>query len=193
MGCFQSKMEDEEAITSCKDRHYFMKQAVSARNNFAAAHSSYAASLKNTGAALIDFAQGEQQQNLLFSPSYDVPLPPPPLPDLPAALRRAITMPEFESDMVVEEEEDGDDDEEVVEGCGLSDERKDCGRVKESVNMDMIQILSEVDNHFIMASEAARGVSVILQATRLHFHSNFSDTARGNHKNPCSFLLFRTI
>ncbi|XP_058728975.1 nitrate regulatory gene2 protein-like [Vicia villosa] len=175
MGCYQSKMENEEAITRCKDRHYFMKQAVSSRNNFAAAHSSYAASLKNAGAALIDFAQGEQQ-NFQLSPPYDVPLPPPPLPDLPAALRRAITMPDFESVETtgLEEVDDDDDvDEEIVEGCGLS------RRVKKSENMNMIQVLSEVDNHFIMASESAREVSVILQATRLHYHSNFSNTTGG--------------
>ncbi|KAI5392644.1 hypothetical protein KIW84_077149 [Lathyrus oleraceus] len=175
MGCYQSKMEKEEAITRSKDRHYFMKQTVSSRNNFAAAHSSYAASLKNAGAALIDFAQGEQQ-NFQLSPSYDVPLPPPPLPDLPPALRRAITMPDFEFvETGLEEVADDDDvDEEIVERCGLS------RREKRSVSMNMIQVLSEVDNHFIMASESAREVSVILQATRLHYHSNFSNTTGGN-------------
>ncbi|GAU13842.1 hypothetical protein TSUD_261690 [Trifolium subterraneum] len=179
MGCYQSKIENDEAISRCKDRHYFMKQAVSARNFFAAAHSSYGASLKNAGAALIDFAQGEQQ-NFVLSPSYDVPLPPPPLPDLPAALRRAITMPDFESDMVEtvpEEDDDDDEDDEVVEGVGLSDERKVCVK-KESVSLNVIQVLSEVDNHFLLASEAARDVSIILQATRLHFRSNFSDSTR---------------
>jgi hypothetical protein len=178
MGCYQSKIENDEAISRCKDRHYFMKQAVSARNYFAAAHSSYGASLKNTGAALIDFAQGEHQ-TFVLSPSYDVPLPPPPLPDLPAALRRAITMPDFESDVVetvLEEEEEDDDDEGEV---GLSGERKDCVK-KESVSLNVIQVLSEVDNHFLLTSEAARDVSIILQATRLHFRSNFSDSTRGN-------------
>jgi hypothetical protein len=179
MGCYQSKIENDEAISRCKDRHYFMKQAVSARNYFAAAYSSYGASLKNAGAALIDFAQGEHQ-NFVLSPSYDVPLPPPPLPDLPAALRRAITMPDFESDVVEtvleEEEEDDDDDEGEV---GLSGERKDCVK-KESVSLNVIQVLSEVDNHFLLTSEAARDVSIILQATRLHFRSNFSDSTRGN-------------
>lgn len=182
-------MENEEAITRCKDRHYFMKQAVSSRNNFAAAHSSYAASLKNAGAALIDFAQGEQQ-SFQFSPPYDVPLPPPPLPDLPPALRRAITMPDFEShDVETGLEEvggggDDDDVDEIVEGCSLS------RRVKKSENMNMIQVLSEVDNHFIMASESAREVSVILQATRLHYHSNFSNTTGGNHTIANLFLCF---
>ncbi|WJX48884.1 hypothetical protein P8452_35388 [Trifolium repens] len=179
MGCYQSKIENDEAISRCKDRHYFMKQAVSARNYFATAHSSYGASLKNAGAALIDFAQGEHQ-TFVLSPSYDVPLPPPPLPDLPAALRRAITMPDFESDVVEtvleEEEEDDDDDEGEV---GLSGERKDCVK-KESVSLNVIQVLSEVDNHFLLTFEAARDVSIILQATRLHFRSNFSDSTRGH-------------
>ncbi|KAI0518674.1 hypothetical protein KFK09_006110 [Dendrobium nobile] len=36
-----------------------MKSAVTSRNAFAAAHSAYTMALKNTGAALSDYAQGE--------------------------------------------------------------------------------------------------------------------------------------
>ncbi|KAJ1381511.1 hypothetical protein SESBI_45061 [Sesbania bispinosa] len=61
MGCLQSKMEKEEAVARCKDCNHFMKQAVSARNAFAAAHSSYTTYLKNVGAALVDFTQGQVQ------------------------------------------------------------------------------------------------------------------------------------
>ncbi|RVW87965.1 hypothetical protein CK203_033912 [Vitis vinifera] len=49
MGCTQSKIENEEIVTRCKERKQFMKDAVTARNAFAAAHSAYAMSLKNTG------------------------------------------------------------------------------------------------------------------------------------------------
>ncbi|CAN7083475.1 unnamed protein product [Brassica oleracea var. botrytis] len=59
MGCAQSKIENEEAVTRCKERKQFMKDAVVARNAFAAAHSAYAMALKNTGAALSDYAHGE--------------------------------------------------------------------------------------------------------------------------------------
>ncbi|KAL2904773.1 Nitrate regulatory gene2 protein [Bienertia sinuspersici] len=123
MGCSQSKIENEEAVSRCKERKAFMKSAVSARNAFAAAHCSYAMSLKNAGAALSDFAQGEVANPLSLSsvgptsvgggggsgggvgptsiPSQPPPpppiqtLPPPPPPDVPPPLQRAVSMPEF--------------------------------------------------------------------------------------------------
>lgn len=62
MGCAQSKIENEEAVSRCKDRRNFMKEAVTARNTFASGHSGYAMALKNTGAALSDYAQGEADE-----------------------------------------------------------------------------------------------------------------------------------
>ncbi|CAN6337700.1 unnamed protein product [Urochloa humidicola] len=67
MGCAQSRIENEEAVARCKERRQLMKAAVAARNAFAAAHSAYACSLRDTGAALSEFAHGE-----------GVPPPPPP-------------------------------------------------------------------------------------------------------------------
>ncbi|KAF0922929.1 hypothetical protein E2562_002166 [Oryza meyeriana var. granulata] len=67
MGCAQSRIENEEAVARCKERRQWMKAAVAARNAFAAAHSAYAMSLRDTGAALSEFAHGE-----------GVPPPPPP-------------------------------------------------------------------------------------------------------------------
>ncbi|PIA42632.1 hypothetical protein AQUCO_02000227v1 [Aquilegia coerulea] len=109
MGCTQSKIENEEAVTRCKERKEFMKKAVSARNNFAATHSGYTMSLKNTGAALSDYAHGEinhlentitnSQSNVSHPPPPVDPLPPPPppLPNYPPTppLLRAVSMPEF--------------------------------------------------------------------------------------------------
>ncbi|XP_015070838.1 nitrate regulatory gene2 protein [Solanum pennellii] len=120
MGCTQSKIENEETVTRCKERKHFMKEAVSARNAFAAAHSAYTMSLKNTGAALSDYAHGEVQfpstaaaaaasssssplpggTPPLSSAPIDMP-PPPPLPPFPntsfptSPLQRAATMPEI--------------------------------------------------------------------------------------------------
>ncbi|KAF3657717.1 hypothetical protein FXO38_13567 [Capsicum annuum] len=120
MGCTQSKIENEETVTRCKERKHFMKEAVSARNAFAAAHSAYTMSLKNTGAALSDYAHGEVQFSStaaaaaaagvnsplsgvtppLSSAPLDMP-PPPPLPPFPnpsfspSPLQRAATMPEI--------------------------------------------------------------------------------------------------
>lgn len=65
MGCAQSKIDNEESVSRCKERRNLMKEAVVARNAFASAHSGYSVSLKDSGAALIDFAAGE--------------VPPPPL------------------------------------------------------------------------------------------------------------------
>ncbi|XP_030526148.1 protein ALTERED PHOSPHATE STARVATION RESPONSE 1 [Rhodamnia argentea] len=106
MGCTQSKIENEEAVNRCKERKQFVKEAVSARNAFAAAHSAYAVALKNTGAALSDYAHGEVQDPQYYpgqenpAASAHVPIenlpPPPPLPDFPASpLQRAATMPQI--------------------------------------------------------------------------------------------------
>ncbi|XP_019194324.1 PREDICTED: uncharacterized protein LOC109188207 [Ipomoea nil] len=148
MGCTQSKIENEETVARCKERKMFMKEAVAARNAFAAAHSSYAVSLKNTGAALHDYAEGEAQftsasaaaaaaaastsgsssvpgSSVGIPPSmtsnYDLP-PPPPLPFFtPSPLQRAATMPEISiptpdlkhEDPIIEETEEDIEDESV--------------------------------------------------------------------------------
>ncbi|KAK4349967.1 hypothetical protein RND71_029280 [Anisodus tanguticus] len=140
MGCTQSKIENEETVIRCKERKHFMKEAVSARNAFAAAHSAYTMSLKNTGAALSDYAHGEVQfpstaaaaassspisaaTPPLSSAPLDMP-PPPPLPpfpnpsNFPPPLQRAVTMPEIaipkpdpkRSDMIIEEENEDEMD-----------------------------------------------------------------------------------
>ena len=112
-----------------------MKDAMTARNAFAAAHSAYAMSLKNTGAALSDYAHGEVQNPQLPAPPnpnnpphYEsFPLRPPPLPDfappppLPLPLQRAVTMPEFKlqkpeptaADTIEEEDEDEIEDDDM--------------------------------------------------------------------------------
>ncbi|KAL6999571.1 hypothetical protein U1Q18_000730 [Sarracenia purpurea var. burkii] len=61
MGCTQSKIETEESVSRCKERRKLIKDVVSAQNAFAAAHSTYAFSLKNTSVALNDYAHSEVQ------------------------------------------------------------------------------------------------------------------------------------
>ncbi|KAJ1686070.1 hypothetical protein LUZ63_017460 [Rhynchospora breviuscula] len=94
MGCGPSKIYQEETVARCKDRKRFMREAVVARNGLAAAHSAYAVSLKNTGAALSDYAQGESAISDIYrahhtsavtssvraavNPPADTILPPPP-------------------------------------------------------------------------------------------------------------------
>ncbi|KAL5576420.1 hypothetical protein UlMin_018119 [Ulmus minor] len=113
-----------------------MKEAVSARNAFAAAHSSYAMYLKNTGAALSDYGQGEvQNPQLAQTQSNPAPpaaaqtpfvenFPPPPPPPSnfapPPPLQRASSMPEIKipkpepkqkPNPIMEGDEDEDEDE----------------------------------------------------------------------------------
>ncbi|XP_051127496.1 protein ROLLING AND ERECT LEAF 2-like [Andrographis paniculata] len=142
MGCTQSKIENEETVNRCKERKQHMERAVTARNKFAAAHSGYAMSLKNTGAALSDFSQGEA----VYPPSgvssvqsstigVGAPLPPPRLNEIfhpppppttfadpPTPLQRSATMPEISiprpdnlhSDPIIEEENEEDVDGESI-------------------------------------------------------------------------------
>ncbi|XP_058192459.1 protein ROLLING AND ERECT LEAF 2-like isoform X3 [Rhododendron vialii] len=138
MGCANSKIENEETVLRCKERKQLMKEAVTARNAFAAAHSAYTMSLKNTGAALSDYAHGEISSSsaaaaaastlpsaAVSHPHYDttLPPPPPPLPNFP--LQRAASMPEIKSvhkatsnlsETVIEEGEEGEIEDETENG-----------------------------------------------------------------------------
>ncbi|KAG6425955.1 hypothetical protein SASPL_110166 [Salvia splendens] len=333
MGCTQSKIENEETVNRCKERRQHMERAVTARNKFAAAHSAHAMSLKNTGAALSDFAQGEviypstpgaaasaSPSTVIGSaapppppPRFENFAPPPPPPEFPntSPLQRAATMPEFvipgpvnnHADPIIEEENEEDDElesshslkrrskssksagrggispaeaveEEVlhqqrkndqrlpppppnslswdyffetdnIPGPTLADveensaEREEMerkmlaesarrkemeakakaakaeakemaselppqppppeaamaaamagkrakqavlpaeGKKKSVANVSLAQIFVELDDCFLKASESAHDVSRMLEATRLHYHSNFADK-RGN-------------
>ncbi|CAJ2665030.1 nitrate regulatory gene2 protein-like [Trifolium pratense] len=84
MGCAASKLDNEETVRRCKERHRLMKEAVYARHYLAAAHSDYCNSLRLTGSALCTFAAGEP-----LAVSDDIPAvfvnkktqqPPPPPP-----------------------------------------------------------------------------------------------------------------
>lgn len=306
MGCAQSKIDNEESVARCKDRRNFMKEAVSARNAFAAAHSGYAMAMKNTGAALSDYAQGEAENTnsdghvphivgnvTPLPPMLETTLPPPP-PPLPSfspmtPLQRSVTMPEFsvtknmkkmksvaiaededeESDDVnhdldlrrknqkaadgpsrpkssmrtpeppppppelkgmawdyffmadnMEENEENEENEEDdyeerytgmknvekeieesepktpkrvdevadTEGevtpqflhskTAPPDIRREMGKdgSKMGPGVNLLKILGDIDDHFLKASEAAQEVSKMLEATRMHYHSNFADS-----------------
>lgn len=299
-----------------------MKEAVSARNAFASAHSGYAISLKNIGAALSDYAQGEAPPSATSAaavgieptlgppprppPPPESPLPPPPpLPSFSPSpsppLQRSMTLPEFSSSKLmrvkmkgIDEDEDeeqefeeederngsslrprnrrnaveeiapetpvrtpitppppeskgmawdyffmpasglgeveeeeyimeeengneggrfsnagGNDDFKTPEKVGIDrrgmeteEEVTPVVVVKEkqfihsktapagirrvgnsniekvvdnSSGVDFLKILSDVDDHFLKASEIAQEISKMLEATRMHYHSNFAD------------------
>ncbi|KAG8381865.1 hypothetical protein BUALT_Bualt05G0017200 [Buddleja alternifolia] len=326
MGCAQSKIENEESVSRCKERRNIMKEAVSVRNAFASAHSGYSVSLKDTGAALSDYAQGEvpppppEAAAPTDPPTTEQPPPPPPPPPMESSLpppppplpsfspmpplQRSVTMPAIsktmkgkmkgiamhENDIFEEEEEEEEEeekgafhrrkkgvendeetpirappnpttppevrgmawdyffmdnmtratldeveeeDENYVEGKSgkfdgnfdnvqgnvdfITPEKQKIGfeRIEEfktpeetpasepsekqflhsntapaamrggGINegnvlgsnngVDLLKILSEVDDHFLKASQSSQEVSKTLEATRLHYHSNFAD------------------
>ncbi|XP_043725207.1 nitrate regulatory gene2 protein-like [Telopea speciosissima] len=301
MGCTQSKIENEEAVGRCKDRKKYMRDAVSARNAFAAAHSAYTVTLKNTGAALSDYGQGEVNDPRPSQPPVQPPIEtirPPPPPNYTPPLQRAASMPSKisipnsepkSSEPIQEEDEEAeiddnadlihrgsaripetpqpppsppltppttnpntplppqsggtpfdyffsvevpgsslgdpddirpdtyddryhrkenvfvDDDhvgsnggvvepqtpEELVEPTAVNSqpskklkqvvnsqaappvEAKRVGKAARNVNL--LEILNQLDDHFLKAFESAHDVSKMLEANRLHYHSNFAD------------------
>ncbi|KAL4308091.1 hypothetical protein GQ457_01G038060 [Hibiscus cannabinus] len=42
-------------------------------------------------------------------------------------------------------------------------------------SFNLLQVFTELDDHFLKASDSAQEVSKMLEATRLHYHSNFAD------------------
>lgn len=56
----------------------------------------------------------------------------------------------------------------------------------------LLQIVSQLDDHFLRASESAHDVSKKLEATRMHYHSNHADS-RGKCCCSICFLIFTTI
>lgn len=306
MGCAQSRIENEETVSRCKDRKILMKDALAARNAFAAGHTGYAMALKNTGAALSDYGEGEAEHNSHDQPRHSASgavseaaaamdgtllPPPPPLPNFsPSPLKRAVSMPELSTvkmpvqlsipEVIEEDEGDGKDElmrrrngggaggeeptpprtpamnavpppppdakgmawdyffmvenmpgpilgeEDDIKGeknehegevfhemgnVGGDDGEESGGvepktpqktakeedeelvkkdnqlthantaplpEVRNGVvgpSINLLQILNEIDDHFLKASESAQEVTKMLEANRMHYHSNFAD------------------
>ncbi|KAM1365099.1 hypothetical protein ACFX13_044144 [Malus domestica] len=318
MGCAQSRIDNEESVSRCKERRNLMKEAVVARNAFASGHSGYAVSLKNAGAALSDYGHGETQvtqemeilhcQHRPMDPASEppphlenlnLPPPPPPLPTFtPSPIKRAISMPAMSAEArkmggrrvglaIAEEDEEEEEDHEhgedeshkgfqrrsrngasettssppprtremkavppMPESKGMAwdyffmvdnmpgpslSENEEAEEFGEDENMGiggggggdvddgvepktpekvedieekpeeetpvkvaiehsktappefsrrvanvipgvtLMDILNKIDDHFLKASESAQEVSKMLEATRLHYHSNFAD------------------
>ncbi|KAJ0980981.1 hypothetical protein J5N97_009236 [Dioscorea zingiberensis] len=316
MGCAQSRIDNEEAVSRCKERRHFMRDAVASRNAFAAAHSAYTVALKSTGAALSDFGHAEPHDprpNPSLPPSSSTPAPPlpienplppppPPLPDYsPSPLHRSASMPDLPgplpkkppsdpSTIPEDDEPDADDAPDTIPiepsppppppprqpspapapasplpfpessstwdyffamdqnipGPSLASDTEDFPAVKQEIQEEvkfekkkapvveeeppmmtpekvvevppppplvskapkvkqggmghhqhsasvgpvvevkgLAEILRELDDHFLKAYESAYEVSKMLEATRMHYHSNFAD----NRGKTSSLLL----
>ncbi|XP_042421076.1 protein ALTERED PHOSPHATE STARVATION RESPONSE 1-like [Zingiber officinale] len=153
MGCAHSRVDNEEAVTRCKERRQWIKSAVAARNAFAAAHSAYAVALKNTGAALSEFGQGETHDlgascsaaagvvagslvsgsevvaQAIQPPIDTLPPPPPPLPEFsPSPLQRSISMPDLPKKFASKAQRDAsirEDDDEGEDDAEEEEEEED--------------------------------------------------------------------
>lgn len=98
MGCAYSSIDNEEQVARCKERKKLMRQVVSSRHEFAAAQMAYLQALRNAGATLRQFAEGESMELQRTSPYHQLhhyritlppsppPLPPPPPPPPPLSL-----------------------------------------------------------------------------------------------------------
>lgn len=49
------------------------------------------------------------------------------------------------------------------------------GKAVGGSSVNFVKILEIIDDDFLKASEAAQDVSKMLEATRMHYHSNFAD------------------
>ncbi|CAO2816862.1 unnamed protein product [Amaranthus hypochondriacus] len=310
MGCAQSRIDNEESVSRCKERKILMKEALLARTAFAVGHSAYAIALKNAGSALSDYGHGETSQESAppappttateppppppppeTEPEPEPLPPPPPLPNFtpsPSPLQRSVTMPEFSvskrgvssmgsldeedngegeeggphvggphvdgvreekigrreeawdyffmsdnnhmmgdslDEIDEEDEEEEEEEEEVVgeredEGIDFKTPEKAAAEVvgmemgiKMTMDMEtppppeagmrhfehsktapaevlrgttkvengggnkvnLMKVLGEIDDYFLKASECVQEVTKLLEAHKLHYHSNFAD------------------
>ncbi|CAL9123184.1 unnamed protein product [Musa textilis] len=72
MGATNSKIEEDKALTLCRERKRLVRQALDERCSLAVAHVSYIRSLKSTGIALREFVETESS---LFTPTSATPEP----------------------------------------------------------------------------------------------------------------------
>ncbi|CAI9782180.1 unnamed protein product [Fraxinus pennsylvanica] len=96
MGCFASRIDEEERVRICKERKMLMKKLLRYREEFANAQLAYLRSLKNTGVTLRQFTESESLEledptsvpALPPSSSSHLPRSPPPPPAFSPDLRK---------------------------------------------------------------------------------------------------------
>lgn len=179
MGCSESKISDVQTMNLCKERKAFMKQSILACNAFAASHCAYSEALKNTGAALRDYAEGK------FQFSEDVPLASSHPPyhsfrpyekdgiwdffislmeydlakvDKSSRIEKSV----IQRKVVENRSEHGGDGEVRIDYEGMH-------------NVNLLQVFTKLDDGFLKASKSAHKISKILEGKKLYYHSKFAD------------------
>ncbi|KAJ7951829.1 Protein of unknown function (DUF630 and DUF632) [Quillaja saponaria] len=159
MGCAESKIDLGKAVLHCEDRKNYMEEAVSARNAFSSASSGFAMFLKNTGACLSDYAHG------LDDIKITNPDPKPGGPNV--------------GEKVDNEYENGGslNNSLIRRNNGIKEMEDEVVRelAPGPYNVSLLQVFSELDDHFLKASESSNEVSKMLVTTRLHYGINFAD------------------
>lgn len=72
--------------------------------------------------------------------------------------------------------------------AGLSESKRAKMVANSVTSTNLLLVLNELDDHFLKASESAHEVLKMLEATRMHYHSNFADN-RGKPPSVTSILL----
>ncbi|XP_020265429.1 uncharacterized protein LOC109840999 [Asparagus officinalis] len=104
----------------------------------------------------------------------DPPLPPPPPPETPPMMTPPEGLPPRpEKKTVVNVHHQHAASEGAVEM--KKGKMVDRTGVMEKMSVSLLQVLMDLDDHFLKASEGAHEVSKMLEANRMHYHSNFAD------------------
>jgi hypothetical protein len=72
----------------------------------------------------------------------------------------------------------------LVAGWGKAGHGKVAPAEAAAPRVDLLRVLKEIDDSFLRASESAKEVSTLLEANRMHYHSNFADNAKGQGQSP---------
>ncbi|EAZ03209.1 hypothetical protein OsI_25359 [Oryza sativa Indica Group] len=202
MGCAQSNEDGEGPVARCRERKHLLRDAVAARHALAGAHAGHAAALKNVGAALSDYASGEGEAHAggaLRSGSLFDSMPPPTLdtaaaePSSSASAERREPPPpapdEHQPSAAAREVAEGKRPaaaEAATTRRAMTQKAARKGKAKavmlvappqpQPAKLGVGDILRALDEHFLKASQSAHEVSKLLEAARMHYHSNFAET-----------------
>ncbi|XP_078440723.1 pyridoxal-phosphate-dependent serine hydroxymethyltransferase, putative (DUF632) [Wolffia australiana] len=187
MGCCQSRMELEETLSRCRGRRRYMKQLVKGRQALAAAHFLYLRSLRCTGSALLQFASAESPERHHLPPSSPPPQPKAPSSPAPSACSEIWTSAAASPapphppppstgwdfwDLFLPTSRPGEEEwvgESTVAATAVSEAAAAVAPASELVMVvsrskkGLTEIVRELDDYFLKATEAGNRVSVFLE------------------------------